>query len=46
MVAALGGRSRFIDSAVMSAALPVCSGSKLSVIPAAVMVHCGVRMLS
>ncbi len=46
MVAARGGRSRLIDSAAMRAALPVCSGSKLSVMPAARIVHCGVRMLS
>ena len=35
IVAARGGISRFINSAEMRAALPVCSGSKVSVMPGA-----------
>src|SRR5689334_19852250 len=45
MVAARGGIPRLTERAAMSAALPVCSGSKVSVLPAAVMVHLGLATL-
>jgi hypothetical protein len=45
MVAARGGISRLTDRAAMSAALAVWSGSKVSVMPDAVMVHLGLTTL-